>query len=568
MLIRLLCVAVIAGSFGFAPNAGVAMAGESTSVLAQLPASTMVALRVAQLDELDQKVVPLAKEFAWPLPPLGQLAASFDGVDSSGEFVLGMMQLDGEQFVPFLLLPVTDYKTFVYAGDGDAGIEVTPLTLAGEELMATSRGNWALVTNPFDDFTHLNPMPAEQSAELQKLVGSELASVIATRTGVVQLKAIALARSESPYQKATRYRQLQRRSIDWTDWQQVESLIRIYSGAINHLCESCEVMVLTADIDDDQSVALRYVTQRAGEVEFPAAEWKRSPLVLGSQRIITSGEGPWGSPWTADFVQLYLDRFEVTSYDFGINYLRPQEFRGYRESVTKVSDQIQGVQAMMIAPTDDYPVMSNSAMLVNTSDAAKLLESVDEAIKDWNRMIELSQRQVDFYLGSEPLKVGERQGRRYTVDLSDAFREANTPDVRKVMDRLYGRNGVWAIDVLPLDESRVLFTDLPDKLRDELIAKLDSEKPTATREATWSVTLNPAALQDWFNDCKRKEFEEGIRGWTPQEFASPTDLVVTATTHDSTLVIETKLPADVVQAMAKLWNSPQRSNQADRGNGR
>ena len=531
-----------------------AWAAEPVSAIDQLPANTMVALRVSRLDKLDTHVQPLAEKFGLPLPGLGQLAASFDGVDAQGELLVGLVQMGDQTMVPYMLLPVTDYKAFVHAGDGDAGIEVTPLTLLGEELMATRRGDWALVTNPLDSLGPFAPINADDASELRQLAGTELVSLLTTRTGVEQLKQLATARSESTYQKANRYRILQRKSPEWTSSAYWQSLVSVYSRAVERCCTNVRLLVVAVDVGDDLSAKVRVELPQASDREMPAPQWSLSSLTLANQRVVVSGEGPWGSPWTSDTVELYLDHFEVSSRDVGINYLRPKEFADYRASVTKVSDQVHGAQLFMIAPAKDQPVMSNSAALLLTDDSKQLIESLDAAVKDWNHMVELSQREVDLYFGAEPLEVGSRTGKRFTLDLT--FGQNDVPDVRTLMAKLYGRNGIWAIDVLPVDDKRVLITDLPDELRSQLLVALDSEQATPTREPQWVVTLNPNTLQTWFNDCKRAEFGEEIIGWKPIELECDSNVVFHATTHNTQLTLKADVPADVLKEVAKLWNQP------------
>ena len=120
--------------------AGQGWAAGSTRALEWVPRETLVLARASRLDAFDSDIQPLASNFGLPLPAFGQLVTQIEGIDPAGEVIIGITEYDTGVYLPFVLLPVSDYRAFVRAGDGDPGIEVTLLTLAGEELLAAKRG--------------------------------------------------------------------------------------------------------------------------------------------------------------------------------------------------------------------------------------------------------------------------------------------------------------------------------------------------------------------------------------------------------------------------------------------
>lgn len=527
--------------------------GDEPTVFEVLPEGTLVAARVAELAEVDTTVRPLAEKFGLGFPALGQLAAQLEGVDPEGDAVVGLAQGAEGEYLPFVLLPVSDYKAFVRAGDGDPGIEVTPVTLAGEELLASHRGRWALVTNVIEQFDNLGELDSSTARLLAGKLGDELLTIAVTDAGLNELQAMAGAGEESPRQLANRRRILASRPMNWrslADWRQ---RLTLHSEMVDQLVTECAAVVLAADADASARVALRLelLPRSPSDIKPPVGS---VPAVdLSDQRMVVTADCAWGSPWVDWLLQLHISSFASGSDDVGVDYFRADDFQAFGESVAAASGLVHNARLLMIAPADQQPTMSNSAVVVAVDDAQAFAAAFEEVIVDWNRMVERSRRNVDFLYEIKPLEVGDRTGKRYAVDLPSAFRQESVPEVREVMDKLYGRNGVWAMDVLPVGDSQVLISDLPDALRDQLLQQLPADQAPATDpQAGWRVRLNPAVLQDWLNEVKRDNYGDGVIGWTPRPLRSTSQVDIQVTTHEPVLRVETEIPADVVTALAAL----------------
>lgn len=528
-------------------------ADEPAGALEWVPRETLVLARASRLDEFDTSIQPLANNFGFALPALGQVVAQVEGVDPAGEAIVGITEYDTGVYLPFVLLPMSDYRAFVRAGDGDAGMDVTPLTLAGEELLAARRGQWALVTNVVDQFADLGRLDDRKVEQLLGEFADEWLTVAVTEAGLSVLKAISQSGPQSPQQLAHRRRLLSARPMNWRsldDWQQ---RVTLEGDLVDQFHSLCSGVVLAIDADANLTTRMRAVFLPRGDVQAESAEFAQLPLELSDERTAATANCAWGSAWVDGLVQLYLSSFSTGSEELGVNYFRAGDFQRFRKSFISMAQPIQSAQFVMIAPASDQPTMSNSALVIQVADAKEFAKALDGVMHNWNRMIETAQRSVDYVFESKPLEIGDLAGQRYFIDLPTAFRDENIPEVRQVLADLYGRNGVWAVDVLPLDSTRVLVSDLPDNLRDTLIANLQSAQPAAeVVSANWTIRLDPAVLQDWLNDYRRHSYGENVIGWKPKVLESTSQVQIDLTTHAPTLTVTAEIPGDVVKALGKL----------------
>ncbi|WP_442481371.1 hypothetical protein [Aeoliella sp. SH292] len=547
-LIVTLVVTLLAGrSISLADETGASYAD-------QLPRDTLVAARVSQLDRFDPLVQPLAESFGVTVPPIGTLAASLEGVDPRGDVIVGIVGLGSGKVAPFVLLPVEDYRAFVRSGDGDAGVDFTPITLAGEELLAQERGRWALVINPVDDTAPFE-VDSENDVEFDRPeLGDSLITVLATSRGMAELKRLAASRSESPYHLANRRRMLASRPINWRSLQELEERLSLYAPLVARTCDNAKHVQLAIDVADDQSLEFeaRLVPKQAKQI--PAAESSLPPVTLSDQRPMLEVEGPAGSPWTDLLVDLHIDSYSAGSDEVDVIYFSPPELEKWRAGIARARDMVIAARGLVIAPAEGEPTVSNGALVLQVKSSAEFVSAFDAVMADWNSLVNTAtRRNADFIYETKPLAVGSLEGKRYTVDLPTAFRQDNIPEVREVMAKMYGRNGVRALDILPLDERHVLISDLTDALRDQLIASMSAAASAPLSNSKgWTIAIEPATMQDWLNDMKLHTYGEDVVGWKPQPLDADGNVTIEVTTHEPELVVRTKVPGDVVRAVGKL----------------
>lgn len=552
MQTRLACIWLVLVALSFAGATRRSAAEESLGVLTQLPRETLAAVRLSRIDAVDSTLLPLAESFGAQLPALGALVLEINGVDPAGDVVLGLARVGKDANVPFVLLPISNYKQFVRAGDGDAGIPFTPITLGGEELLASQRGRWVLVTNAIDEFDKLGQLDTGIVQQIIELCDDVLLTAFITPAGMTALESIAQSRLESPHRVASRRAKLASRKFDWTNISDWDELLSLHQAMAARFCSECTLLALNVSVSPQQTIRLDIRAKAANSEQNSHGSFALPILALNQQSPVFTAGGGLQSSWAKLAIQLSLDNISSGSEAMGVRYFSTSLFAKFRESAVAACDKVTGVQTLMIAPHQDEPSLSNSAMLLHVGDSAVFLELFDACMIDWNTAVERSSRQEDFVFEVNPLRAGELSGMRYSIDLPSAIRDPNVPEVRDVMALMYGRNGVWAVDVLPIGKNRVLISDLPDKLRDQLVDEIGDAKAQDESSGGWTVRLSPATLQDWRNHVKRQSYGTGIVGWKPKSLSNDSDVVVEIKTTQQQLHITTEIPGELVRAIGKL----------------
>lgn len=531
-----------------------AAAQPGANVFAHLPKHTLAALRIARLDQLSERLQTMCELLDQPVPPVVPFVLQLEGVERDGVTVVGVARQAEGGYLPFALLPVTDYKTFVRAGDGDAGLAVTPFTLAGEELLASRRGNWVLLTNVVEDSSTLGALEAKTAELLATLSQEQLFSGVVTPQGLAHLKSLAKSTPATSRSLAYRRRLLASRGIDWTDPADWRERLAWHAPSVERWAEQSEMVVAGVDIADDKEIELRLKIAPKQALEATRAPIALPAATLPDQRQVVLAEGPLASPWTTVGLATMVDRILAAPDAVGVDYFDPSATSAWQETVLKVGEELQAVRFWMIAPQKDQPVMCNSAYLCQVEEADAFLEALDASFAAWNVLIERSRRDEDLIFETATLEVEGLTGKRYSVDLPSAVRQEDIPDVREVMQQMFGRNGRMVVDVVPISPQHVLVSDLTDPLRNQLIGLLkEATLPEASEASGWTIAIEPAAWQDWSNDVKRISMGGNIIGWKPKRLASESQVVVHAQTQESTLAIEANIPGDVVAAIAQLW---------------
>lgn len=545
------------------------LAAEPDEFLQHLPDGSLVAVRVAKLDAMDEQLSPLAERFGLAYPPLGQLVTALEGVDSRGDAVIGLMWRD-DAYAPFALVPVLDFSAFVRAADGDGDSQSTLVTLAGEDLVATRRDRWALLTNlsGSEEPRPLGNLTAGELARVRKLLRSEDYSVVVLPEGIDRIPATSTRRVSSR-QRAQYRRRIHNGPFalgDPTFWL---NALEVYRESLTHFSRACDGLALGATLGDNDQIALRIAVlarEQNSEAAVPTQTASHSgpenlPALAG-QPAIFAAAGTWKSNWTELMLDLYLYSFAGGSDGFGIRVFSKSALQEYVESTRAASELVQQVSTVMVAPTGDLPVMSNTGIILHTSDAQEYLREVDRLVEAWNQAVQKSKGDADYVYEKVPEGIAGLapgiKGQRYQVDLTTAFRMENVPDVRTMFDKMYGRNGKAVMDVVAIDGQRVLVSDLPDDLRNQLQQELLKESASDQQDSTvrgdWKLVVQPDVFQDWANQRKLISHGGEIVGWEPKPLASQTPVEIEVRLEPTLLEAKATLAGDLVQAVGELVN--------------
>jgi len=551
---------------------GQASADKAADYLQHLPDGSLIVARAAKLDAMDEQLFPLAERFGLNYPPLGQLVTALDGVESDGDVVVGLMWRD-DGYSPFALVPVFDFSTFVRAADGDGDSRSTLITLAGEDLVATQRGRWALLTNlsGSEEPKPLGNVAPGVVERLKQLVRADDYSALVLPAGLDRIPATAVGRVSSR-QRAQYRRRVHNGPFTLGDPTFWLNALEVYRESLTHFSKECDAIAVGATFGNERAVTLRiavlsreasYQTTEPGQpanLRGPA----KLPAIAGQPTIFTAA-GAWKSRWSELLLDLYLYSFAGGSDAVGIHQFSKSALQKYVESTRAASELVNHVAAVVVAPAGDLPIMSHTGIVLDTSNADAYLEAVDKLVDAWNQVVKKSKGEADYVYEKEATGVvalaPNAKGQRYSIDLTTAFRMENVPDVRTLFTKMYGRNGKSVMDVVAIDDHRVLISDLPDELRNQLQQELsatraDTLNSTAETEAAvdWRMLVQPAVLQDWSNKSKLITHGGDIVGWKPMQLASQTPVEVSVKLSPEVLEASATVAGELVEAIGELVN--------------
>ena len=568
----------------------VATAGSKADFLGELPQHCLAMLRIHRLDNMDEVIEPFSENLGLSQLSLGSMLESFDGLDLTSDAIIGVTLLENGELLPFVLLPVNDYATFVRAADGDPLLRATPITLVGEELQAARRGNWALITNPeapLQDLGHLDKTTQERFAPLLQ---NEKLTALLMPAGFEQLakRAKASTQNSSEITRLRRYRRVT--TFGWKTLEYWETLVAINQPQIHRFRAECQGLLLAADAGADRSLSIRLallpvdqgpvtqspVTQSTESPDLSSLRAPLPPLLSGTfltkslpnERSMIVGSGETQGWWMRLATELYLDSIVANGNEFGIRQFDSKALATFRKESLVLQSLVSQASLLLITPADDQPVMSNGAFLLQVPNSKEFLQATDRVMKSWNQVVEKSPHTVDMIFAPTPLEVESCQGTRYSVDLPTAFRRGNSPTFRKVLAEFFGREGRMVLDVLPIDDRHLLISDLPDKLRDQLVASLASAVAGNTNELAgaednvpstsrhWHIDLDPAALQDWRNRGKGMSYGRRLYQWRPTDIDSKGLLSIDLQVAPQAVTAHLEVPGDVVETMMQLLQSP------------
>lgn len=522
--------------------------------LAALPENVLGVVVLHDVAATEQAFKAAAGKLETPPLPIGAFVDNLLGADVSGNLVVGLAESTEGTPALFLMIPVDDFDEFVTGLEGVAG-EESEIQLAGQRLLAVRRGDWALLTSVSGTIAEETFTPPETLVEA---AGPHFApdqrggiSVIVPGDAL-RRAATLIGESAKTAEELERLRRSFRlREIRWNqpgDW---VDLLLAYGPLVEALAEHTEGVLIQGRGQENADLALRgTLLARASETqqlaEIPAAQVVT--LELPGRQAFLVAAGPATTRWRPVGVELFLGHLASRTHELGIAEFPPEEWDGFRQSVHGLMGEVSSASLLAVAPGAEEPQLSNQAVLLEVSDAAEFLVSVQELTTDWNRLLENADREVELVFDAEPLKLAGLEGTRFAVDLPSAFHAAQIPEVRTVLTRLFGNNGEMRIDVLPLDAKRVLVSQFPPETTADLVSAIGKLNRSRSEGREWTIEFTPQVFQDWQNVVFRASLEGNIVGWKPRRFESDEKVRLTIEPAPGTLQVRSQLSAELLRA--------------------
>lgn len=449
---------------------------------AHLPPGWLGIVVVHDLPELDRQADRMAKLFGMEAPQLVRLleaAGLTDVTDVGRTWVVGLArEPNGKRGeYPFAFIPVADFKTFVNEYDGDINGRSAIVTIEGQDLLAVSCGKWSLLMNP----DHREVLESIMTRKLGELPEDEkendttgIATVTFSRSGLKWLTEYQGSGEQPSREQAVvrRKRGLAMLSpegiresltLDRPLWEWVAATFSVVNMSVAFDETGGAKLEFAIDLSSrDGTLKEHAKAEWGGEQGFPDDRpWITKSYVLPSGALATMATG------------LQIALLKSTPEDLGINEFAAGELDGFAESLRKAVEQVLVAQVVTLA-NDKLPVYGNRLILLRVAEGDDFIESCDRLMQDWNALLSASNAEVKVVFAEETVEIAGRKGKRYFVDMVEAVDVPRSREVAKVMEEMFGPDGIlnWyvlsqrtpeAYDVtvsnLPRNELRSFFSD-------------------------------------------------------------------------------------------------------------
>ncbi|MEM8864893.1 MAG: hypothetical protein AAGF31_05035 [Planctomycetota bacterium] len=505
----------------------------------------------------EAKLTKLLAKFSYNYAGASAALLQLAGVDqlgvADGEVVVGVAGSPNGQaagLVPFALLPVDDFTTLVESLGGEVTGDVGVATLLGFDVCLAPGGGWALA------------MPLEQLELAQTIVERSRhpprdADIPAADLTVELSPAgldFAIARADAVDWRSRK--RILNRGLNWPpSLTLIDAAIAQNGPLLARWRERFDGLKVGFTIGDED----RLVAEVVGPLREPiaslptgAAKGVDLPAPSPMARLTGRGDGP-----TSDLlVDLYL------AYARG----RPDEvdspgypLEPYQHFVAATRAAMQHVKHFSLIartqPTDQSPLLANQAILLKLDDRSAFEAAAAEAILRWNAVVAGADAQMQIAFDTKRYEHRGRPLLEFSVDMIDAINVGVSPEIRTLMQRLFGEDSRYAWRLLPIGESHALFADLPledaielcDQLEGVDAAVAEEQAPTIDR---WQAEVYLDRFLAWQSQVLEVTQGRVLGGRRSRTMASSPPLQIDATADASQLKVQATLQPQTLQAMA------------------
>jgi hypothetical protein len=466
----------------------------AANVLSEVPGEALGFVLVHNLSAVDDKVGQLATLLQRNIPrPLGFLkdfAGIGDGLNPEGDFLLALFPLtngDEESIVFCVWLPVTNYDRYL-ASLGATSIDgVAAATIAGEDLLVAQRGEWALIMDP-DQRERIAELAAAEPAPPQlpawnKWIEANDVTVVAFAPGVRTLLASiatdgeADERSPDANNSDIALRNLNanrrayysaRRYVTLADMlESAKTEFQKWSAAVPELAHAMrQANVVGCGLRVDGSgnalASVRVALGKEASTPLIVADDKGSnelpPRIITSGAFVSSGAGRVPLPILSAYTRGYARYLAAEMKAEERTELDDSSLKRLMEAGDQAAGLVQSIYFVSQPGEAAQPIYSNEFVAVRVSSAGPFVEHAKEVMRLWNSANRNARGDTRLVFDVEDTKVGETPATLYSLDMAALEGGLILPEVRQIMEKLFGPGGRLRLWIVPADEHTVLLT--------------------------------------------------------------------------------------------------------------
>ena len=561
-------------------------------------------LQVPRLDRFDHSFREVLSILKLPLPSplmLAEASGFHQALDSNGPLSLLIVR-DGESPPSFRLcieLPIRNFGQFVSPLGGQPNEPITTIRIAGEELLAGHRSNVAVLMDAADRNTLEKLLVDSAIVDEAKRSWNQWASeydlvLLVTSDGIQQVRrrtevsraddrnaADAVndelfgdAPEDNLFEFDEQSPELPSQNLPATIGR--DAADRALKQLLDHLGRQLSKNQVLATLGSEIDTCGFGLRQEAagnlvGEMRLA---WRKDSLLTNMQ--LTAGVGPPSSFSNPPFVMggggelpgellrhlaaAYVDQF-IQAFDN--THYRQADVNQLRDSVLRVIDLSAGCGVLQRPTNEHVGVHTNQFLLIRCNDADDQMDAVVEAIKAWNWLMDNADGEI-MQLGSNETKIRGRDAIQFDADMTAIFapdpNSIAVPEIRAIMERLFGKDGHFRLQVVRLHDKAVLVACASVAQTEQLIAELDAEKAATTESSSrdtlpdnrcFQAVINPHEFSKWRQTAKHVEMGEVLGGPVVKIFPNSPPVTAVLEVETGRLGAHVTCPDETMRALGE-----------------
>ncbi|HYO25469.1 MAG TPA: hypothetical protein VEQ85_11040 [Lacipirellulaceae bacterium] len=491
-------------SFVLSPPASAA------GIIDHVPAEAVGFAVVHNLSSVDAKVQRLMAIFedlseVKPPAPLAFIRTATGlgaGVNESGDALMALLPGDTpEQPKPLLVVAVSDYAAFAASVGGDASGEISRVRIAGQEVLAAKRAEYAVLMNMEHRATMetLLGTPArepESIAALGQWLAEADVAIVVLPAGVDYLTGRGKAAVDE--QAASLDEQYGDPALAdmLKDMKQGLEINRSILGFVDAEIAAGAVGVA---IDETGNVRIsdRFLFTEGGRLarlqNVPKGD---EPALAGfpNEPFVFAGGGPIPPAWMEAGARLMRRIIEDHPEIYGFAGFDEAQWAEVEASWTEAM-RARAWSMVMFAGAKDDPLYSNLYGRALVDDSTAYLASIKKSMATWNKLTAASTSDITLNSETSDVEIAGKRGVMVVTDVAAAAGDDDVPMIKPMFEAMFGGDGKIRFYSIAAAPQVALTAIAPEPKVTEALGWAADERglANASEVAETAGLLNPAA---------------------------------------------------------------------------
>lgn len=573
-------------------------AARASDLLDEVPSDAFGFFVVHQLSAFDQKVQAttgyLRSAAFSPLQFLKSAAGVQEGINPNGDLLIVVYpdsRSEKSKLRFAVWLPVTDYARFVTSVGGTSSEHVTAVTIAGEDLLVVHREGWALLMDP-DERERIaqaaSVSTASPVASWKSWIDANDVTAVAYAPGIHELVSrvedAGIEKSgqqpgdlfgapESPARRLTFSRGTAGLATNLLT--EFHKWLRASPALAKSIEQATAVgwamRVESADAGGQNLLAgVRVKFEDSVEIERPDAKIDFPPSISDEAfSVLAAARLP--KRVTAAFATAYLQRVAADLKAEEHTELDEESLTQLNEAVEQAAADVRSVGLQWKAGDASQPVYSNDFIAVRVSSAHDFTTHAAEVMRLWNKANRDADGETKMMFDVEESKIADHAASLYSLDVATTVGPPPVlPEVRRVMEKLFGEGGKMRIWIVTIDDKTVLLAMATQEQVKSAIASMLHNQPInweadgmaechrlLPEKADARLFIDPHRYVEWLSrQAIGMTGVPVIGGPLVRPLRDSPAVGIAASFHDQELWIDAAAPAPTVKALYSYLLAP------------